>query len=117
MNFLADESVDGPVVMRLRAEGHDIGYVAEMSPGVDDDAVIDDANHRHALLITADKDFGELVFRLRKVTHGVILVRLAGLSASLKARIVKDAIADHGKEMEHAFTVISPGLVRIRHEV
>ena len=117
MNLLADESVDGPIVARLREEGHHVSYVAEMSPSIADDAVMDHANRRRALLITGDKDFGELVFRLQRVTHGVILVRMAGLPPALKARLVKDAIADHGKEMEHAFTVISPGLVRIRHEI
>ena len=114
MNLLADESVDGPIVRRLREEGHDVDYVAEMSPSIDDDAVMDHANGRGGLLLTADKDFGELVFRLRRVTRGVILVRLAGVSAALKARLVAETLAAHGQEMDGAFTVISPGLVRIR---
>ena len=114
MNLLADESVDGPIVTRLREEGHDVEYVAEMSPGIDDDAVMDHANGRGGLLLTGDKDFGELVFRLRRVTRGAILVRLAGLPAALKARLVGEALEAHGQEMDRAFTVISPGLVRIR---
>ena len=114
MNLLADESVDGPIVKRLRQEGHEVEYVAEMSPGIDDAAVRDHANSRDALLMTADKDFGELVFRLRQITRGIVLLRLSGVSAAVKARIVADALRTHGQQMVHAFTVISSGLVRIR---
>ena len=63
MNLVADESVDGPSVERLRQDGHAVFYIAELDPGIDDDAVLDEANRSGALLITSDKDFGELVFR------------------------------------------------------
>lgn len=71
MNFVADESVDRQVVDRLRQEGHQVRYVAEMEPGISDDAVLELANREAALLLTADKDFGELVFRQRRVLLGV----------------------------------------------
>lgn len=60
MNLLADESVDGPIVARLRQEGHEIVYVAELSPSITDEEVLQQANARAALLVTADKDFGEV---------------------------------------------------------
>jgi len=115
VNFLADESVDAPVVDRLRGEGHDVVYVAELSPSITDEEVLSLANDRQCPLMTGDKDFGELVFRLHRVSLGVILIRLAGLSTFHKAAIVTDAIRRHGSEMRHAFTVISPGIVRIRN--
>jgi predicted nuclease of predicted toxin-antitoxin system len=114
MNFLADESVDFPIVERLRADGHVVLAIAEMSPSISDDEVLDVANTEVMLLVTGDKDFGELVFRLKRVTLGVILVRLLGLTATTKAMIVSNAIRDHGSEMEGCFTVIEPGNVRIR---
>ena len=114
MKILADESVDAPIVVRLRAEGHDIESVAEMAPGISDDVVLDSANARGAILLTADKDFGELVFRLHRVTQGVILIRLAGLSLSLKGRIVSGALRSHSQDMQHHFTVIEPASVRFR---
>lgn len=114
MNILADESVDSPIVMRLREDGHHVEYVAELSPSITDEMVLEQANSHQALLMTADKDFGELVFRLQRASHGVILVRLSGLSPSLKAQLVCDAVSTHGKEMAHAFTVISTGVLRIR---
>jgi predicted nuclease of predicted toxin-antitoxin system len=63
MNLLADEGVDRQIVERLRQEGYSVLYIAEMDPGISDDLVLDKANQVEALLLTADKDFGELVFR------------------------------------------------------
>ena len=117
MNFLADESVDRQIVDYLRREGHDVLYVAEMEPGIPDDAVLNLANREGALLLTADKDFGELVFRQGRFALGVILVRLAGLSPVSKGEIVATAIGQHIEELYGAFVVIIPTAVRIRRRV
>ena len=55
MNFLADEGVDRQIVEQLRADGHDVLYVAEMEPGISDDVVLQRANEHNALLITEDR--------------------------------------------------------------
>lgn len=115
MNFIADESVDRQIVDVLRQDGHSVQYMAESGSGVSDDDVLSLANRQAALLITADKDFGEMVFRQGRVSSGVILTRLAGLSRSVKGDIVSRAITDHTSELSQAFTVIMPGIVRIRH--
>lgn len=44
MNFVADESVDGAIVKRLRQDGHQVSYVAEMEPGISDEVVLGLAN-------------------------------------------------------------------------
>jgi len=72
MILLADENVDAPVVAALRAAGHRVDYVRELDPGIDDRAVLDLANATNALLLTSDKDFGELVFRRRMVNAGAL---------------------------------------------
>jgi len=69
-----------------------------------------------AILLTADKDFGELVFRQGKVTRGIVLVHLAGLLPAIKADIIA-TIEDHGDEFLRSFTVITSGSVRIRRKV
>ena len=71
---------------RLRDDGHAVVYVLEMEPGVSDDEVIQRANREAALLLTADKDFGELVFRQGRIAHGVVLIRLSGLPPSARRR-------------------------------
>jgi predicted nuclease of predicted toxin-antitoxin system len=117
MNLLADESVDGSIVDELRVAGHQVLYVAEMTRGIDDDAVLNQANATGSILLTEDKDFGELVYRLGRVTLGVILIRLAGLASNAKASIVAQAVRQHGAELTGAFSVISPGLLRIRRHI
>jgi predicted nuclease of predicted toxin-antitoxin system len=114
MQFVADEGVDGPIVDRLRTDGHEVDYVAEMDPGLDDATVLRLASEANALLITADKDFGELIFRRREVTQGVLLIRLAGLSLDAKAETVSAAIREYVSQLTGAFTVVRPGTVRIR---
>ena len=106
--------VDRAVVEQLRQDGHDVVYVAELSPSVPDEEVLRQANARGALLLTADKDFGELVFRQKLVHSGVLLVRLAGITNTAKAEIVSEVCRQQARELLGAFSVISPGQVRIR---
>jgi predicted nuclease of predicted toxin-antitoxin system len=114
MNLVADEGVDRQIVAQLRHDGHDVVYVAELAPSISDDEVLQEANDRQAILVTIDKDFGELVFRLNRAAAGVILIRLEGLQPTTKAKIVAQALHDHETEMLGAFSVISAGMIRIR---
>jgi predicted nuclease of predicted toxin-antitoxin system len=115
MILFADESVERQIVEALRLEGHVVASVAEMSPSISDDDVLRDANSQGAILLTADKDFGELVFRLRRVHAGVILLRLAGLSTPEKVTLVVQLCRDRAAEFANGFSVVTPGAVRIRH--
>ena len=117
MNLVADEGVDRTVVERLRREGHDVAYVDEMSSGVSDDEVLGEANRRGAALVTADKDFGELVYRRRLVHAGVLLLRLTGLGQEAKSILCEAAVRKHGPQMIGSFSVLSPGGLRIRPRV
>ena len=117
MKFLADESIDRQIVERLRQEGHTVLYVAEMEPGLADDAVLETASRERIVLLTADKDFGDLVFRLKRLSAGVVLIRLAGLTPDKKASIVTSVISKHSQELVKAFTMITPTGIRIRASV
>jgi predicted nuclease of predicted toxin-antitoxin system len=102
------------VVDQLRADGHLVLYVAEMEPGISDNVVLEKANQESALLFTAEKDFGEIVFRQKQITKGIILTRLAGLTPQKKAEIISAVLKEHLEEIENAFTVIVPSAIRIR---
>jgi len=117
VNFVADESVDQQIVARLREEGHSVWYIVETGPGASDKDVLELANHKGAILLTADKDFGEMVFRQRRLTEGVIFIRLAGQSQNRKAEIAVSTIKRHGEELFRAFSVITPGGIRIRKPI
>ncbi len=114
MNFVADESVDRSIVERLRREGYRVLYVAELGPGMSDEAVLNLANQERALLLTADKDFGAMVIRQRLHMHGVVLIRLAGVTPARKAEIAALAVKEHLTELPRSFAVIMLGILRIR---
>jgi predicted nuclease of predicted toxin-antitoxin system len=63
MRFLADEGVDGSIVGAARDDGHDVRWMAEELEGTKDDVILEAAVRDARILITEDKDFGELVYR------------------------------------------------------
>lgn len=114
MKIVADESVDRQIVQRLRSKGHEVVYVAELNPGADDEMVLSYSEKASALLLTADKDFGVLVFHRRLSHCGVLLIRLAGLDPDRKAELVATAFDEHGDELRARFGVLSGGALRLR---
>jgi predicted nuclease of predicted toxin-antitoxin system len=80
LKLVCDEGVERPIVDTLRADGHDVSYIAELQPGIGDDEVFAIAEADAAIVVTTDKDFGELVFRQGLAHHGVVLLRLHGLT-------------------------------------
>lgn len=114
MRFVADEGVDLQIVKALRAKGHDVLYIAETNSGESDDVILDFANTQNRILITRDKDFGELIFRESMVHSGIILNRLYQLKAKEKAILVVAVVEKYGEQLANSFTVIQPEKVRIR---
>ncbi|MFZ1702626.1 MAG: DUF5615 family PIN-like protein [Pyrinomonadaceae bacterium] len=99
----------------LRQKGHKVLYVAEIEPSVSDEVVFERANVDRALLVTEDKDFGEIVFCEGKLSSGgIVLLRLAGLSTARKVGIVSDIFQKHQADLENGFCVVSPGRIRFR---
>jgi predicted nuclease of predicted toxin-antitoxin system len=117
MKLLADEGVDKPIVDLLRASGFDVHYILETDRGIDDDQVLQIANEEDRVLVTQDKDFGEMVFRLRKVHLGIVLIRLGITISSEKAILVTQAFLDHREKLKSAFTVIQNNAIRIRKQI
>jgi predicted nuclease of predicted toxin-antitoxin system len=93
LKLYADEGIDRQIVDALRRAGFDVAYAAETDPSSTDDSLLGKAAAERRLLLTSDKDFGELVYRLGKANDGVVLVRLSGLSADMKARLVVEAFS------------------------
>jgi predicted nuclease of predicted toxin-antitoxin system len=83
-------------------------------PSIADEEVLQQANALGAVLLTADKDFGELVFRQSSYTPGWSCFALRGLANATKAEIVGEVCRDRAAELVDAFSVVAPGQVRIR---
>ena len=113
MNFVADESCAMPVIQALREAGHDVVAIAEIARGATDDQVLGKALDAKRVLITEDRDFGELVYARGRSSAGVILVRFDSRARRAKAATVVEAVSTLGSRLEDAFTVVEPGRVRI----
>lgn len=112
MRFLADESLERASVDAVRALGHDVTWVAEDTPSLPDEDVLARAVATNRILITADKDFGDLVFMRRlPATPGVILLRI-GAGPDARAAILGDALQTRDDWAEH-FSVIENERIRV----
>ena len=112
--LLADENIAASLVRALREDGFDVSYVAELADGITDDEVLELAKAEARLLLTEDKDFGELVFRMKRSPPGVLLLRLP-LSQRAQARGRVQAVLHlHGDRLSDHFTVVEPERVRFR---
>ena len=67
--------------------------------------------------MTADKDFGDLVFRQRLLHSGVLLIRLAGVRSDVKAGLVSATFDQHGAELSSGFAVLSKRSLRFRKSI
>ncbi len=92
--FLADESVDFRVVSDLRREGYEV------------------ANRLKAILITEDKDFGELTYRLQRPNQGIVLIRMGGLSLEERLPRIKAVLAGHLSDLRNRFSVVTQDKLR-----
>lgn len=113
MRFLADESCDFDLIRLLRKSGHDILAIAEISPRAEDTDVIERAVREERVLLTEDKDFGQLVFAHGKEVRGVVFLRYP---TSVKQKLFQDVIRlveQHGKKLAGCFVVVEPGRTRI----
>jgi predicted nuclease of predicted toxin-antitoxin system len=114
MRLCANENLPADCVLRLRQDGHDVLWIRETAPGSPDASVLDRACAEDRLLITFDKDFGELVFRRgAKASHGIVLFRIAQPSASAVAARVA-AILVSRDDWSGNFSVVEESAVRMR---
>lgn len=102
------------LVDRLRAGGHDVLYMAEAHAGAQDPAVLGLASDEERLLLTEDKDFGELVFRLRKSVPGVVLLRLGTVAPPEKWVRLETALSQFGATLFGRYLVIDEKRFRFR---
>jgi predicted nuclease of predicted toxin-antitoxin system len=117
MNFLADENIETEIVDLLRNSGYEVEFVLEMSLGIGDKEIILQANRKSSILLTSDKDFGELVFRQRLIHNGVILIRLHGTPTEKKTEIVLNFLKDYSSKISNSFSVITKSNIRIRSRI
>jgi predicted nuclease of predicted toxin-antitoxin system len=114
MRILADENIEDAVVEWMRTGGHDVKKVESTLPSIDDRQVLAIAVAENRVLITYDRDFGDLVFRQRSTSTGIVLLRFS--AAKLAGRIL--LLRQYWQDIEYTsagtFMVVSDDRVRVR---
>jgi predicted nuclease of predicted toxin-antitoxin system len=113
MRLLLDTCVWGGAVNEIRMAGHDVIWSGDWSEDPGDDEILARAYSEGRILVTLDKDFGELAIVFGKPHYGI--VRLVNLGARQQAMTCLHVLALHGVELESgAIVTVSPGRIRIR---
>jgi predicted nuclease of predicted toxin-antitoxin system len=114
MKLFADENVARAIVQWLRGRGHDVLYAPEAGPGEPDSAWLGRAQAEERLILTADKDFGEMVFRECRTTWGVVLLRVEHLAIPQRLARLQAVWGVVEANQTGAFVVITDRKVRVR---
>lgn len=114
MKFLADENVEKPIVDMLRNGGHDVLYIPEIRKRSIDEQLLEQANNAACILLTNDKDFGELIYLQGKNNIGIILMRFTSERSAVKTKFMSHLIKNFSDRLIGHFTVISESKIRFR---
>jgi len=114
VRFLADECCDTSVVDALRLDGHDILYVMESMRGATDEEILTQAFAENRILLTEDKDFGELVYRFRRPARGIILLRFDISNRALKIPRLRILVEKEAERLPGSFVVLEVDKTRFR---
>jgi len=113
MRFLVDECVDYGVVAWLRNHGHDVVSIVEGFSGITDDEVLHKAFSENRILVTMDKDFGDLVFRGNQNHNGIILLRALSSDSNHIVALLNNVLVQHSLELDNNFIVATQQSIRI----
>ena len=114
LKLAADECISVSIVSSLRKEGYDVWHVLENSAGSSDDDVLKTAFQQDRILLTEDKDFGDLVYRFRRPAKGIIFIRISISDRHLKWPRLKKLLSEFPERLPGHFVVIEKDKVRFR---
>ena len=112
MLLLVDESTGKRLAALLASAGHDVVFVGDVMPSSSDEEVLAKAESEKRILISDDKDFGELVIRQRKPATGVTLLRT--LSVSPHSRLGEVAKILNDIDAKGKLIIVKEGRIRVR---
>jgi len=114
LKFLIDVGVGKAVELFLMAEGYDTKTARTIDPQMSDEAIVRLASKEKRMIITMDKDFGELAYHSGMDHCGILLLRLEDATGSEKQEIVANILARHSADILNRFCVFQNGRLRMR---
>lgn len=114
MIFVADENVDNTLISELRNNNISVFSIKEIDAGISDINVLEFAFKNDSILITEDKDFGELSHRLKLPNKGILLIRLSDIPRTERIQLSLKTIIDHQNDLFNKFSVLTKNGLRIK---
>jgi len=112
LKFLADVNIEKPIVGYLNDNGYDVLWIPDFDCRMNDNELLDLANRENRILITNDKDFGEIIFLQKRISEGVILFRVKGQDVDKKIRGLDRILQMYKNNIPDHFIVISDKKIR-----
>lgn len=113
LRFIVDVGVGKKVEEWLRANGYDVKAARDIYPRAKDSTILQVAASESRMVITMDKDFGELVFKSRKTHAGVLILRLEDATGTEKVEIIKKILHEYEDRIKNKFCVFQDKKLRI----
>lgn len=113
MRFLIDECTGPKVAAWLRNRNHEVLSVYDELRGADDTSILNKALNENYILITNDKDFGELVYHQGLNHKGIILLRLENDKVENKIAVIEKILEKYSDQIVDHFIVASERMIRI----
>ena len=113
MKFLVDECVGPTVAQWLKGNNYDAVSIYEGLTGINDDSVLKKALLESRILITSDKDFGEMIFKNKMQHCGIILLRLIDERPLKKIGVLTSLLENYTHELFGNFVVVTENVVRV----
>jgi predicted nuclease of predicted toxin-antitoxin system len=115
MRFLLDQDVYALTASFLIDAGHDVILVAQLGLSqASDEEILRTAQKENRILITRDRDYGNLVF-VRALGTGVIYLRILPTTVNVVHRELEQILSDYSElKLSGAFIVVEPNGHRFR---
>ena len=113
LKFLVDVGVGKKVEEWLKENGYDVKTVRSIDPKVKDTEILKIAISESRMVITMDKDFGELVYKSGKSHAGVLILRIGDANGNEKAELIRKILHEYEDKMKNRFCVFQDGRLRI----
>lgn len=117
MRFLVDENVGPSVALWLATMNHNVVSVYSEARGMSDEEIVQKSYEEDRILITCDKDFGDLVFRERRFHKGVVLLRLGDERPAAIIRVLRRLFDEYADRLACRFVVVTDDQIRFAGSV
>ena len=113
IKFIADVNIEKVIVDLLLENGYNVKWIPDYDCEMLDADILDMANTEKRILVTNDKDFGELTFLQKKLSTGIILIRVKGQRPQDKIKAMKRLLKNYSDKLLYHFVVITKKKIRI----